>query len=159
MSTMDGDVAGLKLYEVAHADFDDSTKTRVLEPALYRYWLREDKKLVAEWDIPIESGNDDHYHYRLYSTSAGLFLEREWRPARPQDWRDWSVFYVMTPDERLDVTVIRPPMYFVPRDGLEEAVDCLLRHSAERVVVRRSGTGYVVAPSRAVDGCALREAV
>ncbi|MGC8848455.1 MAG: hypothetical protein ACP5QE_06400 [Conexivisphaera sp.] len=49
--------------------------------------------------------------------------------------------------------------YYVTRDGLEEAVDCFLRHGAERVVVRRSGTGYVVVPPRAVDGCALREVV
>jgi hypothetical protein len=49
------------------------------------------------------------------------------------------------------------PEYYVTRDGLEQAVNCLLHHGAERVVVRRSGPGYMVVPARAVDGCALRE--
>jgi hypothetical protein len=49
-------------------------------------------------------------------------------------------------------------MYFAPRDGLEEAVDCLLQNGAEKVLVRRSGPGYVIVPARAVDGCRLREA-
>ncbi|MGC9117264.1 MAG: hypothetical protein ACP5ID_06700 [Conexivisphaera sp.] len=52
---------------------------------------------------------------------------------------------------------MRPPEYYVEREELEEAVDCLLRNGAEKVTIRRSGSGYVIVPARIVDGCPLRE--
>jgi hypothetical protein len=54
---------------------------------------------------------------------------------------------------------MRSPEYYVARDELEEAIDCLLRHGAPLVSVYASGSGYVIIPARVVDGCPLREAI